>query len=100
MTSSAMDRQRAEAARDAALSVSGVADLYAGRFGEIAILLPGTRVEGVRKIARDDRFGVEVHLVVDYALARDVRDIAAEVRRAVVGATGVEIVDVVVADAR
>lgn len=43
-------------------AVPGVADLHAGRFGEVATYLPGRRVTGVT--LGEDR--VEVHVVLEF----------------------------------
>lgn len=52
--------------RAAVLAVAGVVDLHPGPFGEVATLLPGRRVRGVRLTDGSDAGGVsEVHVVVD-----------------------------------
>ncbi|WP_342319001.1 hypothetical protein [Corynebacterium mayonis] len=100
MTSPVLDRALVEAARDAALSVPGVASLHAGRYGEVAVLLPGTRVMGLRRVSRAGEDGLEVHLVAQYKASRNMHDVADEVRTVVSEATGLPFVDVVVADAQ
>lgn len=87
-------------ARAAALAVPGVARLDRGRFGEVSLLLPGTRIEGMRPSARDGRRGLEVHLVFDVSSAREVHEVAEDARLAVASATEVDYVDVVVSDAQ
>ncbi|WP_291313230.1 hypothetical protein [Corynebacterium sp. UBA2622] len=88
------------AARAAALAVPGVAGLDPGRFGEVAILLPGARIEGIRPSERGGLRGLEAHLVFDVSSGRDVRSVAEEARSAIAGATGADYVDVVVSDAQ
>ena len=91
------------AVRDAVLTVPGVSGVDAGRFGEVALLLPGQRLDGFRPSERDGRRGLEAHLVYDVSSGRDVRDVADDARAAIVAATdpgSVEFVDIVVTDAR
>lgn len=89
-----------EAVRDSALGVPGVAGLDNGRVGEVALLLPKARVEGLRQVTRDGDRGIEVHIVFDTASGRDIQSVAADVRSAVFGAADFPFVDVIVADAR
>ncbi|SDM09479.1 hypothetical protein SAMN04488535_1894 [Corynebacterium mycetoides] len=98
-----ISREAGEAVRDAALSVPGVASLSDGRFGEVALLLPGTRIGGIRPATRGTGpglAGVEVHIVYAVASGRPVAHVAGEVRAAALAATGLPFVDVVVADAQ
>ncbi|GEM_PF-712325 len=93
----------AAALRDAVLAVPGVAGVDAGRFGEVALLLPGQRVDGFRPSERDGRRGLEAHLVFDVSSGRNVRDVARDARAAIVAATDPEsvgFVDIIVTDAR
>lgn len=90
----------ATAARDAVLAVPGVAGLDRGRFGEVALLLPGTRVEGLRPSSRGARKGLETHIVFDVHSGLTVQEVARDARAAILSATDVAFVDVVVADAR
>lgn len=99
MAPASVTRETGEKARDAALSVPGVAGLHGGRVGEVALLLPGTRIEGIRVANRGGAAGLEVHIVFDVSSERDVRAVADSVRDAVSRAAGVDVVDVVVADA-
>ncbi|WP_290342544.1 hypothetical protein [Corynebacterium auris] len=99
MAAPLMTPAAAQAARAAALAVPGVAGLSRGRFGEVCLLFPGARVEGLRPCHRDGRSGLEAHIVVDVAAGRRIHDVAEEVRAAVVAAADVDIVDVIVADA-
>ena len=103
MSQTSVTRETAEAARTAALAVSGVAGLHAGRFGEVAILLPGERIEGLRNSRRSvehgAELGLEIHVVFDVGSQREVQAVAADVREAVLQATSLGFVDVVVADA-
>ncbi|MHA2788043.1 hypothetical protein ACXZ66_02695 [Corynebacterium sp. S7] len=90
------------AARDAALSVAGVADLHPGKYGEVALLFPGERIDGVTAIHHgpiDEVDGIEVHLVVDASSRPNLFELSREVRSAVQSATGIEVVDVIIADA-
>ena len=59
-------------------SVTGVAGMHSGQFGEVALLYPGTRVQGLR--LTDSR--LEVHLVCDYAAGEDLYRVAEKVRAA------------------
>jgi hypothetical protein len=74
-------------------AVPGVADLHPGMFGEVGTYLPGRRVPGVRL----GDTGTDVHVTV-YFDAR-VRDVAADIRRAVAvavdGPVNVTVEDVV-----
>ncbi|MDO5670993.1 MAG: hypothetical protein Q4G50_13465 [Corynebacterium sp.] len=59
--------------------VSGVAALHAGRFGEVALLFPRRRVNGLRRTSH----GLEVHVVVDLTVRRPLIDVAVDVRHVV-----------------
>ncbi|SDS51284.1 hypothetical protein [Corynebacterium timonense] len=95
MPAPAVTIEEASAAREAALAVAGVAGLDRGRFGEVCLLFPGGRVEGLR-LARGS---LEVHVVVDVAAARSLYDVADDVRSAVLSVTRLDSVDVIVTDA-
>lgn len=107
MAQTSVTRETAEAARTAALAVPGVAGLHGGRFGEVAILLPGERIEGLRNSRRSvehggehgAELGLEIHVVFDVGSEREVQAVATDVREAVLQATSLGFVDVVVADA-
>lgn len=111
MAQTSVTRETAEAARTAALAVPGVAGLHGGRFGEVAILLPGERIEGLRNSRRSiergsdnggehgTELGLEVHVVFDVGSEREVQAVATDVREAVLQASSLGFVDVVVADA-
>lgn len=111
MAQTSVTRETAEAARTAALAVPGVAGLHGGRFGEVAILLPGERIEGLRNSRHSverggdnggehgTELGLEVHVVFDVGSEREVQAVATDVREAVLQATSLGFVDVVVADA-
>ena len=58
------------------LAVPGVAGLHAGRYGEVALLYPRHRVNGLRRTPS----ALEVHLVVDLARPRPLAEVAAKVR--------------------
>lgn len=76
-------------------SVAGVSDMHSGQFGEVALLYPGTKVQGLR--VRDSR--LEVHLVCDYAAGEDLYRVAEKVRAVV--ARHVDLpVDVIFGDAQ
>lgn len=87
------------AARAAALRVPGVAGLYRGRFGEVALLLPGERIEGIRPSRSGGLLGIEVHIVFDVSSGLEIYGVADAVRSAVTDASEFDFVDVVVADA-
>lgn len=76
----------------AVLDVPGVHDLHGGLTGEVATLLPGRRVAGVR--LRDDV--CEIHVVIAWGAA--VAETANAVRAAVDPLVDHRTVDVVVAD--
>lgn len=76
----------------AVLAVDGVHDLHGGLAGDVATLLPGRRVAGVR--LRED--GCEIHVVL--AWGAPVADTASAVRAAVDPLVDHVPVDVVVAD--
>lgn len=99
MAQTSVSRETGEAARDAALAVPGVAGLDGGRVGEVALLLPGTRIEGVRALRRGETPGLEVHIVYNVDSGREITAVADDVRAAVRKATEFNVVDVVVADA-
>lgn len=99
MAQASVTRETGEAARDAALSVPGVAGMHAGRMGEVALLLPGTRIEGLRAVQKDGASGFEVHLVYDVSAEREIQAVAVDVQNGVTRATGADFVDVVFADA-
>jgi uncharacterized alkaline shock family protein YloU len=71
------DYQLADAIAAAATTVSGVAGLHAGEFGEIATYLPGRKVVGVR--VDDER--CEVHITAEYP--SDVHGVARGVQAAI-----------------
>jgi hypothetical protein len=74
-------------------AVPGVADLHPGMFGEVGTYLAGRRVPGVRL----SDTGTDVHVTVYFDTA--VRDVAAQIRRAVAvtvpGPVNVTVEDVV-----
>lgn len=101
MEAATVTREQGEAARDAALAISGVAGLHGGRIGEVALLLPGERIEGVRPVHRGEgMLGIEVHVVFDVSSERPIQDVADDIRAAVAEATDLDFVDIVVADAQ
>lgn len=100
MAQTPVTREVGEAARKAALAVPGVAGLHGGRVGEVALLLPGERIEGIRLAHRGENgTGVEVHIAFDVSSDRDIPAVADEVREAVLTADEIDFVDVIVADA-
>lgn len=99
MAEASVTREAGEAARQAALCVPGVAGLHGGLVGEVALLLPGERIEGLRVARRGQTNGLEVHVVYDVSSHREVQTVAADVRAAVLAATDAPFVNVVVADA-
>lgn len=100
MAQTSVTREQGEAAREAAIAVPGVAGLHGGRVGEVALLLSGERIEGLRPAHRGEVTGLEIHIVFDLSSNREIPAVADEVRDAVVSATSLPFVDVVVADAR
>ncbi|QYH20277.1 hypothetical protein JKI95_05040 [Corynebacterium aquatimens] len=99
MAQTSVTREAGEAARDAALAVPGVAGLHGGRVGEVALLLPGARIEGLRPARRGETLGLEIHVVYDVDSDREIMAVAEDVRSAVAAAGEFAFVDVVVADA-
>lgn len=83
-----VDRSVADRLAAVIRAVPGVADLHAGRYGEVALLYPRHRVIGIRRSSS----ALEVHLVVDLNHPRPLTEIAAEVRH-VVQQTGGQHVD-------
>lgn len=75
-------------------TIPGVAELHSGWFGEVSLLYPRHRVNGLRVSPT----ALEVHLVVDLAAARPLAEIAAAARAVVAGFLDTE-VDVCFADA-
>lgn len=99
----AITRAVGEAMRDAALAVPGVAGLSSGRFGEVALLLPGTRIYGIRP--SDNHDGAEIHLIYDAGSSRPIAAVADAVRKAVAAAAAdvnghFDAIDIIVADAQ
>lgn len=92
MAADSATETEADRVADVARSVDGVVDLSGGPLGAAATYLAGRRVVGVR--VSDDH--LEVHLVV--TLERPVRDVAADVRRALQEAFGGRTIDVIVED--
>ncbi|OEY24290.1 hypothetical protein [Corynebacterium sp. Marseille-P4321] len=90
----------AEGVRDAAVAVEGVKTLYGGRVGEIAMYLPGQRIEGLRAVERDGKQGYEIHFTFDVESGRDIPSVAEDVRKAVMDAADVDFVDVIAGDAQ
>lgn len=89
---------QAEAVAARVRAVSGVADLHAGRFGEVALLFPRARVHGLRT---GPDGGLEVHVVVDLdavGTGTDLHTLSARIRKTV-GAVVDLPTDVVLADA-
>ena len=99
MAQTSVTREAGEAARNAALSVPGVAGLHGGRVGDVALLLPGARIEGLRLARHGEASGLEVHVVYDVDSEREISAVAEDVRTAVLGSGDYAFVDVVVADA-
>lgn len=79
-----VDRSIADRLAAVIRAVPGVADLHAGRYGEVALLYPRHRVNGLRRSSS----ALEVHLVVDLDHPRPLAEIAAEVRNVVEQAGG------------
>ena len=78
-------------------SVTGVAELSSGRFGEVALLFPGQRVSGIRRLQLGDDSAIEVHIIARYG--HDLEQLAGDIRAAVrAEAPAINRVDIVVAD--
>lgn len=75
-------------------AVDGVADLYPGHFGEVALLFANHRVAGLR-VNRDEH--LEVHVVADLNQTKDLNRLSEAVRSAAAQET--RPVDVIIADA-
>ena len=76
------DTARAIAA--AVVGLEGVAKLSPGRFGEVSLLFPGERINGISRPSPRDDTHLELHVVVDVsagvplaALGETVRDTSA-----------------------
>ena len=96
--SSPLSVEQAEAVARNVQAVEGVADLNAGRFGEVAMLFPHTRVHGLRSKADG---GVEVHVTIDLnhlGKDTDLRAFAEQIRDVVKSTVDLP-ADVVLADA-
>ncbi|QPK83525.1 hypothetical protein G7Y29_01560 [Corynebacterium qintianiae] len=94
-------RESGEAIRLAVLSVPGVAGLSAGRFGEVALLLPGTRIHGLRAVDRSSAVGTEIHVVYNVDSGRPINKVAEDVRSAAAAAAPqLDFIDIIVADAQ
>ncbi len=90
-------RRAVDVAR-AVRAVDGVADLHAGRFGEVALLYPRRRVAGLR-VTLSPTPRLEVHILADLRARRPLAQVAAAVREAVVRGGMALPVDVIIADA-
>ncbi|QGU03730.1 hypothetical protein [Corynebacterium comes] len=71
-----VDRAVADRLSAGIRALPGVAGLHAGRYGDIALLYPRHRVNGLRRTPS----ALEVHLVVDLDHPRPLAEIAAMVR--------------------
>lgn len=111
MASVSVTRAVAEAIRDAAQSVEGVAGLSSGRFGEAILRVPGTLIEGIKLVDAAPGAGqpvshLAVYVIYDLSSRRAIPEIVTDVQDAVLAipavseGTGIDRVDVVVADAR
>lgn len=106
MASVSVTQHIGEAIRDRALAVDGVAGLSIGRFGEALLRVPGGMIEGVRVTPHDSEAPqVSVYIVYELASKRPIPEVVADVQAAILDnreiteATGIDRVDVVVADA-
>lgn len=81
--------------------VHGVAGLYAGRFGEVALLYPGERISGLRRVLGAGEIHIEIHITVDYAAGVNLHDLASDIRDVAQQACSIELgrVDVIFSDA-
>ncbi|AWB83363.1 Asp23/Gls24 family envelope stress response protein [Corynebacterium liangguodongii] len=92
-------RAEAEAIRAAALSVPGVAGLSGGQFGEVALLLPGAKIPGIRPLTADGRRGVELHVVYATDQGCPIADVATQLREDVAAAADLDFINIIFADA-
>lgn len=87
---------QAEALVQRITAIPGVADMHSGRFGEVALYYPRTRVRGLKQSTGENpRF--EVHIVADLSAQPQLYDLAEEVRTVAAQAQPLP-VDVTIAD--
>lgn len=81
--------------------VHGVAALHHGRFGEVALLYPGERVSGLRRVSRAGELHIEIHVIADFSAGVNLYDLASDIRDVAQKACSIEIgrVDVIFSDA-
>lgn len=86
--------QTARAVREAALATDGVFDLGKGLFVEAATYDAGEKVSGV--VVDDD--SVEVHLVLDYPLAKSIPELDKQLKSSLGSVSGGRTMNLVFAD--
>lgn len=102
MGSFSVTRDVAEAIRDAAQSVHGVAGLTSGRMGRAVVRVPGAMIEGIELI---DASHLAVHVIYDLSSRREIPQMVTDIQEAVAAvpaiaqADATPRIDVVVADA-
>ncbi|AZA14407.1 hypothetical protein ACFPVT_04265 [Corynebacterium choanae] len=76
-----LNREQAEALRDDIVALDGVAGLYGGQFGEIAMLFAGARVRGLH-ITDDDQDNprLAVYVIADSKHLQPVQQLGETVR--------------------
>ncbi|MBN9643941.1 hypothetical protein ACFSSC_01430 [Corynebacterium mendelii] len=78
-----LDREQAEQLAREICDLDGVAGLYGGQFGEVAMLFPGERVRGLHaSTPRDDSEAphLEVFVIVDGDLQPNLEELASTIR--------------------
>ena len=77
--------------------VHGVAGLHAGRFGEVALLYPGERISGLRRVSGAGELHIEIHI----AAGVNLHDLASDIRVVAQKACSIDLgrVDVIFSDA-
>lgn len=95
-----LDRESAEKLVDAITGIDGVAALNGGRYGEVAMLFPGTRVRGIHVTTPRDNSQsqrLEVNVVADGEKLPNLDKLATAVREVAQGYVSIP-VDVHIVD--
>lgn len=81
--------------------VHGVAGLHAGRFGEVALLYPGERISGLRRVSGAGELHIEIHITADFAAGVNLHGLASDIRVVAQKACSIDLgrVDVIFSDA-
>lgn len=97
-----LDRNQADALIEEICSLDGVAGLDGGKFGEVAILLPGRKIRGLHVTTpkdKNDTERLEVYVIVDGEKQPSIEKLAFAVRQAASAYTDAP-VDVIVTDVK